>query len=250
MMNKRKIATKKIFASVLCLTAAATLTGQQGATKDPYQRSAEIYQMKTSAAEGPQRGEEIYYYKCWYCHNKYAKTGPSLKDIFKREPLEGIMVQLISTSSGIRSTVYSDVDGRYEFPILAPGTYALRIARPLEFKPYVRESVRIEGATSPADIVLERVTDKEVLPPTPEILAQLTGAEWMLNLPGNGEEKRTFSLTCGFGCHSYQQIFRTRYVDAGWRSIVRRMMTVAGSPLINVREPGPQNRGRAGRPIG
>jgi len=69
MMNKRKIATKKIFASVLCLTAAATLTGQQGATKDPYQRSAEIYQMKTSAAEAPQRGEELYNYKCWYCHN-------------------------------------------------------------------------------------------------------------------------------------------------------------------------------------
>src|SRR5213593_3565938 len=87
MMNKRKIATKKIFASVLCLTAAATLTGQQGATKDPYQRSAEIYQMKTSAARGPQRSEEIYYYKCWYCHNKYAKTGPALNDIFKRATL-------------------------------------------------------------------------------------------------------------------------------------------------------------------
>src|SRR3989454_10336890 len=87
MMNTRKIATKKIFASVLCLTAAATLTGRQGATKDPYQRSAEIYQMKTSAAEGPQRGEELYYYKCWHCHNKYAKTGPALKDIFKRDKL-------------------------------------------------------------------------------------------------------------------------------------------------------------------
>ena len=315
------------------LLLASTLNGQTGATKDTYQRSAEIFEMKTSAREGPQRGEEIYYYKCWYCHNKYAKTGPALKDIFKRdklrsgqpvsdaaviekirqggqlmpayrytlrdadladlvsyfkndkccfegdepppnpryrgitaagtanaaangtvhgakrEPLEGIMVQLVSTKSAVRTTVYSDVDGRFEFPALEAGTYTLRIARPLEFKPYVRESVRIDGATPLADIVLERVTDKEVLPPTPDILAQLTGAEWMLNLPGNGEEKRTFSLTCGFGCHSYQQIFRTRYDEAGWRSIVRRMMTGAGSPLINVREPGPQNRGRAGRPI-
>src|SRR5262249_56559333 len=88
----------------------------------------------------------------------------------KQEPLEGIMVQLISTSSGIRSTVYSDVDGRYEFPTLEPGTYTLRIARPLEFKPYVWESVRIEGATSLADIFLDRVTDMDVLPTTPEIL--------------------------------------------------------------------------------
>src|SRR5439155_8371241 len=77
----------KIFASVLCLTAAAAYTGQQDDTKDPYQRSAEINQMKKSAAEGQQRGEELYYYKCWYCHNKYAKTGHSLKDIFKRDRL-------------------------------------------------------------------------------------------------------------------------------------------------------------------
>src|SRR3989442_12887900 len=72
-------------AASAALLLAATLTGRQGATKDPYQRSAEIYQLKTSAAEGPQRGQEIYYYKCWYCHNKDAKTGPSLKDIFRRD---------------------------------------------------------------------------------------------------------------------------------------------------------------------
>ena len=69
------------------LLLASTLNGQTGATKDTYQRSAEIFEMKTSAREGPQRGEEIYYYKCWYCHNKYAKTGPALKDIFKRDKL-------------------------------------------------------------------------------------------------------------------------------------------------------------------
>ena len=335
----------KAFAIVWTVVLAVALfgidlTGQTGAAKDEYQRSAEIYEMRTSAARGPQRGEEIYYYKCWYCHNKYAKTGPALNDIFKRatlrsgkpvsdeavmdkirqggtvmpayrhtltdadladllsyfknakccfegdepppnpryrgvtaaaanaparrtlrggargtvrgakgELLEGIMVQMISTKTAIRTTVYTDVEGRYEFPVLEAGTYTLRIARPLEFKPYVKAAVRIDGATPLDDIVLQRVTDKEVLPPTPEILAQLTGAEWMLNLPGTGEEKRTFSLTCGFGCHSYQQIFRTRYDEAGWRNIVRRMMTGAGSPLINVRQPGPQTTGRAGRPL-
>jgi streptogramin lyase/mono/diheme cytochrome c family protein len=323
-------------ASAFVLTAglAAVLLGQTP-TNDGHQRSRDIYEMRTSAARGPQRGEEIYYYKCWFCHNQYAKTGPPLKDIFKRgmlqsgipvsdetvtekirqggaimpayrhtltnddladllsyfkgakccfegdepppnplyrgvtaapqrteqslrggargmvrgtkgEPLEGIMVQLISSKTAIRTTVYTDREGRYEFPVLDAETYTLRIARPLEFKPYVRESVRITSAPLD-DIVLQRVTDKEVLPPTRDILAQLTGAEWMLNLPGTGEEKRTFSLTCGFGCHSYQQIFRTRYDEAGWRNIVRRMLRGAGSPLINIRQPGPQTRGRAGR---
>jgi hypothetical protein len=129
-------------------------------------------------------------------------------------PLEGIMVQLVAPGTAIRTTVYTNAEGRYEFPALDSGSYALRIARPLDFKPYVKEGVPIDGATRLDDIVLERVTDKEVLPPTREILAQLTGADWMLNLPGTGEEKRTFSLTCGFGCHSYQQIFRTRYDEA------------------------------------
>src|SRR5213593_4949665 len=81
-------------AASAALLLAATLTGQQGATKDPYQRSAEIYQMKTSALEGPQRGEEIYYYKCWYCHNHYAKTGPLLKDVSKRRSDEAVIAKI------------------------------------------------------------------------------------------------------------------------------------------------------------
>jgi hypothetical protein len=38
-------------------------------------------------------------------------------------PLEGMGVQLISDRSAIRTTVYSNQDGRYEFPKLEPGTY-------------------------------------------------------------------------------------------------------------------------------
>ena len=41
-------------------------------------------QYKTTAKGGQQRGEEIYYYKCWVCHNQFAKAAPQLKDLFKR----------------------------------------------------------------------------------------------------------------------------------------------------------------------
>ena len=34
----------------------------------------------------------------------------------KGDPLEGIMIQLIAQKSAIRTTVYSNADGRYEFP--------------------------------------------------------------------------------------------------------------------------------------
>lgn len=162
--------------------------------------------------------------------------------------LEGIGVQLISANTSIRTTVYTNDDGRYEFPTLEAGTYTLRITRPLEFRPYQRDTVQINGPEQFENIVLERVSDDEYLPPTPEILAQLTGVEWMMNLPGTGKEKRVFTLSCGFGCHSYNQIFRNRYDEQGWRLIVRRMLRGAGSPLINLRQPQPGQTARAGIP--
>src|SRR5215471_5696327 len=63
----------------------------------------------------------------------------------KGELLEGIMVQLIAKKNAVRTTVYSNADGRYEFPLLDAGTYALRIARPREFHPFVQEGVEIAG---------------------------------------------------------------------------------------------------------
>jgi virginiamycin B lyase len=148
-------------------------------------------------------------------------------------PLEGIMVQLIAQKNAIRTTVYSNADGRYEFPKLEPGTYTLRIARPREFHPFVREKLDISGPDELADITLTRVTNAALLPALPEIAAQMTGSEWLLSLSGTGEEKRLLTVNCNW-CHSYQQIFRNRYDEHGWAQIVNRMTKGAGSPLINM----------------
>ena len=140
-------------------------------------------------------------------------------------PLEGIMVQLEAHKNFIRTTVYTNEEGQYEFPKLETGVYTLRIALPREFKPYERESVRIDGSPELPEIVLERITDSEFLPPTPEIMAQLTGTEWMMNVLGTGEEKKTLNNNCGTGgCHIYEQIFSVRFDEAGWRAMLKRMM--------------------------
>ena len=138
------------------------------------------------------------------------------------EPLEGIMVQLVSKETAIRTTVYSDRDGHYEFPKLNPGLYTLRVARPREFQPYVKENVTVNGSPALDDISLTRVTQLELLPPRRDIAAQMTGTEWLLSLSGTGEEKKLLTTNCNF-CHSYQQILRNRYDEHGWTQIINRM---------------------------
>ena len=295
-----------------------------------FQRSLELYNLKTSAQSGWQRGGENYVSKCWYCHNEYTIAGgtpaPLLKDLYKRaklitgqpvnddsiaqiiregspgmpayrlsltdadladlmsylregkccfegeepprnpryrgvagspppvagrqalqggprgivrsaagEPLEGIMVQLISPKTAIRTTVFSNKEGHYEFPRLESGRYTLRIARPREFRPYMKEIVQIEDGTQLEDIALERVTTSDRLPPTPEIMAQLTDLEWNLNIPGTDEQKADYRETCR--CHSFQEVFRNRNDERSWRLIAMRMIKGLGSELILSRPP-------------
>src|SRR2546426_8002701 len=156
--------------------------------------------------------------------------------------LEGMAMQLVSHKNAIRTTVYSDRDGKYEFPKLEAGWYTLRVARPLEYKPYQRDAVWIEGTTSLDEIVLERVTESEFLPPTPEILAQLTDAEWLYNLPGTVQEKKIFSDTCGSGCHNYHQSLRDRFDDKGWGLMLDRMTLYGGRLVIEKNRPGPDGK--------
>lgn len=300
------------------------------------QRSIQIDRYNQVAESGPARGEVLYFYKCWMCHNQYtikAEFGDKapflyLKDLYSRDklltgepvndttvaekiknggpgmptfgttltdsdvadlvsylsggdccyeadnppgnpwyraltqkwsvpttlsggprgvvrssegaPIEGIGVQLIAPNA-VRTTVYSNEEGGYEFPQMQSGEYTLRIATPLEFLPYQQDSVKIQGTAKLENIVLERIASPETfvmvsdsgLPPTPEIYSQLTGAEWLWNLAGTSLEKSQLHRSCGSGCHGYQRIFRNRYDERSWRLIVNRMYNYSGRTLIN-----------------
>jgi virginiamycin B lyase len=138
------------------------------------------------------------------------------------QPVDGLMVQLISDRTAIRTTVYTNERGQFEFPKLEAGDYVLRIARPMEFRRYQR-NVQINGATKLPDIVVERITDGPFIPPTEDVLAQLTGAEWLANMPGTAQEKRLFTNSCTNSCHSGDRPFMRTFDEAGWRKIVDRM---------------------------
>ena len=154
--------------------------------------------------------------------------GPTglVKTVSDSRSVDGLMVQLIAQTTSIRTTVYTDESGRFEFPKLETGDYTLRIPRPLEFRPYVKEGVRINGATQLDDILVERAAQAQgdFLVPTPELLPQLTPAEWMANMPGTAQEKEAFLVTCSSGCHSLDYPFRVKYDEASWRKLLHRMM--------------------------
>ena len=54
---------------------------------DDFGRSYRINTYTLMATSGAARGENIYFYKCWMCHNKYTKSAPSLKSLFARSIL-------------------------------------------------------------------------------------------------------------------------------------------------------------------
>ena len=63
--------------------AAADAVGGPGMV-DGLQRSVHLDHYTLTAESGAGRGEDIYFYKCWMCHNKYAKTGPNLHELYPR----------------------------------------------------------------------------------------------------------------------------------------------------------------------
>ena len=71
--------------------AQAQTGAQAAAATNDLQRSYEIYNYNIAATSGAQRGEAIYYFKCWVCHNDYTiaagSPAPTLKDVFKRPQL-------------------------------------------------------------------------------------------------------------------------------------------------------------------
>src|SRR5262245_30294200 len=89
-----------VAAAIVLAALASTASAQQQARpgpargepaappKDYDQRALEIYEFRKAARSGPERGREIYFYKCWMCHNELAQGGaPKLVGLFQRPML-------------------------------------------------------------------------------------------------------------------------------------------------------------------
>jgi mono/diheme cytochrome c family protein len=78
----------------IALAAPPQAANQRPAPDPPkgeMNRAAEILYFKRMADSGSERGKEIYFFKCWVCHNAYTRAAgtpaPTLKDLYKRPKL-------------------------------------------------------------------------------------------------------------------------------------------------------------------
>jgi len=74
-------------AIVALLAAIGSRASAQDTPKDYNQRSLEIFEFRKAARSGVERGQEIFYYKCWFCHNEFVTDVPHIKGLYQRPAL-------------------------------------------------------------------------------------------------------------------------------------------------------------------
>ena len=87
-MSSTQKARQMLAAAMVAVAAGyGPASAQEQPAQDSYQRSLQIYEFKKAAASGPERGQEIFYYKCWFCHNEFTKDIPKLSGLFQHSAL-------------------------------------------------------------------------------------------------------------------------------------------------------------------
>src|SRR5437879_1685543 len=148
------------------------------------------------------------------------------------EKMSGVTVSAKAEGRTITTTVFTDGQGDYYFPPMAPGEYEVW-AQADTFET-ARAKVNLTAA-QPQDFVLKPLKDFQ---------RQLTGDQLLASLPDGTPDdrrlKRVFRNSCT-GCHQPNYILQERFDVAGWTSILDLMkrVNVAGGYLGDKSEPAP-----------
>jgi virginiamycin B lyase len=142
----------------------------------------------------------------------------------------GVLVTARAEGANMTVTVISDDQGRYAFPRekLQPGKYALTI-RAAGYELAGQAAAEIKSDKPPhVDIKLVK---------TKNLASQLTGAEWMMSMPGNEKQKKAL-FHCD-QCHSLDLVAKSTYDADGWLLTLHRMQNQwqAGSTFTHPMPP-------------
>jgi streptogramin lyase len=141
------------------------------------------------------------------------------------ERLHGIPVTARAEGKTYATSVYTDDQGNYNFPPLEAGRYTVWA----QSAGYTKEESQINlngSGRARQDLALDNFED---------IARQLTGSEWIANLPEDTQDnhrmKLIFRNNCA-GCHIPNFVLQNRFDEDGWRKVITAMesMSIFGVP--------------------
>ncbi len=131
------------------------------------------------------------------------------------EALEGVAVSTRAAGKTYTTTVYSDREGRYEFPALDSGAYRVW-AQAVGFR-NAEAQVELAAGSKQVPLTLKKTDDYE---------RQLTGPELMTSFgDGSASDRRMKEILVDncTGCHQSGFILQNRFDERGWGVIIQMM---------------------------
>src|SRR5260370_36426092 len=153
-----------------------------------------------------------------------ALLAGTVKSDSGEKKMSGVTVSAKAEGRTITTTVFTDGQGDYYFPPMAPGEYEVWA-----------QADTFQTARAEVDLTGTRHQDFS-LKPLKDFQRQLTGDQLLASLPDGTPDdrrlKRVFRNSCT-GCHQPNYILQQRFDVAGWTSILDLMkrVNVAGGYL-------------------
>jgi virginiamycin B lyase len=137
-------------------------------------------------------------------------------------PMEGVLVTAKKAGSTVATTVVTNKEGRYSFPVsrLEPGQYTIKIRA---------AGYDLDGKGA-AEIAADKPATADLkLKKTRNLSAQLTSAEWLQSMPGTPKQKDA-ALGC-VSCHTIERIVRYTHNADEFVQVQKRMGTYANQSV-------------------
>lgn len=135
------------------------------------------------------------------------------------EKMEGVTVSARGLGTTITTSVFTDAEGKYYFPLLAEGEYRVWA-----------QAVAFEAARSDLALGGSLVAWNATLLPKKDFELQLPGDRWLDALPEDTPENRkmkeVYRLACN-GCHTHGFTLATRFDEKGWNDILTVMGVIS-----------------------
>ena len=137
--------------------------------------------------------------------------------------MEGVAVSARSQNQTFTTSVYTNRDGEYYFPLLADGQYRVWA-----------QAVGFETARSEQRIASgKKIQQNFTLRPMQDFSKQLSATEWVHTLPNSTPEDRRMQRVISYNCttcHIPAFPLNKRFDAAGWGIILNTMIRKAGGP--------------------